>query len=440
MRITKITVYGLFGRFCHELTFNSSNRITIIYGPNGFGKTTILRMIDSLFKAQLGILSRLPFEKLQIIFDDGTRLFVERTADDSSLRLTYESSELESKEFVLEPLLRPQELNFPISAIEDNLPLIRIGPSEWRNPYTGESLDLDDVLTRYSDEFPSDVQLRQRRSSIPSWLEDIKASMPVRFIDTERLTDVSTYERGLRRRRSYGNITPERTVRRYSERLGELVQKTLTDYATLSQSLDRSFPARLITVPKGDLLSIDELSQTLKKVEERRSEIVAAGLLPQEHESLTVPTMDASYRSVLTVYAQDAKEKLGVFDDLYARVKTFLRIANARLLYKQVSVSQKGIKITTSNGSDLRPELLSSGEQHEIVLLFGLLFETAKNSLILVDEPELSLHVAWQREVLTDLQELAELSDFRALLATHSPQIIGTQWNLTVQLEGPNPK
>ena len=215
-----------------------------------------------------------------------------------------------------------------------------------------------------------------------------------------------------------------------------MVQQTLTEYATLSQSLDRSFPARLVEEPTGESLSIPELSQVLANVEERRSEFVEAGLLLQEHGSLSVPiveTMDASRRSVLAVYAQDAREKLGVFDDLYAKVKTFLRIANSRLLYKHVSVSQKGMKVSTSDGSDLQPEMLSSGEQHEIVLLFDLLFGTKKNSLILVDEPELSLHVAWQRAMLNDLLEMAEVSDFRALLATHSPQIIGERWDLTIQ-------
>ena len=70
-------------------------------------------------------------------------------------------------------------------------------------------------------------------------------------------------------------------------------------------------------------------------------------------------------------------------------------------------------------------------------LLFELLFETKPNSLILVDEPELSLHVAWQREMLKDLQDMADLSDFRAILATHSPQIIGERWDLTIELKGP---
>ena len=441
MRISKIAVHRLFGRFNHELTFNPSERITIMYGPNGIGKTMILRIIDTLFNHPLGSLGRMPFEELHVNFDDGSRLTVERIPGESSPQLVFVSSQQQQDTFTPSPQIKPQELNFPLSAIEDNLPLTQVGTSEWRDDQTGEILDLDDVLNTYGDEFPVEVVKRER--IIPPWLEEIKASLPVRLIDTERLTDLSSYGRRLRHRRPYRHIAPERTVRRYSDRLGDMVQHTLTEYATLSQSLDRSFPARLVEEPTSESLSIPELSQVLANVEERRSEFVEAGLLLQEHESWSVPiveTMDASRRSVLAVYAQDAREKLGVFDDLYAKVKTFLRIANSRLLYKHVSVSQKGMKVSTSDGSDLQPEMLSSGEQHEIVLLFDLLFGTKKNSLILVDEPELSLHVAWQRAMLNDLLEMADLSDFRALLATHSPQIIGQRWDLTIQLQGPDSK
>ncbi len=150
-----------------------------------------------------------------------------------------------------------------------------------------------------------------------------------------------------------------------------------------------------------------------------------------------VDKIDESRRSVLTVYAQDATRKLGVFGDIYARINTFTRIANDRLLYKKISAGLDGLKVTSSEGYNLELEMLSSGEQHEIVLLFDLLFETKPNSLILVDEPELSLHVAWQREMLKDLQDMADLSDFRAILATHSPQIIGERWDLTIELKGP---
>ena len=36
------------------------------------------------------------------------------------------------------------------------------------------------------------------------------------------------------------------------------------------------------------------------------------------------------------------------------------------------------------------------------------------------------------------LEEMAKLSNFQAILATHSPQIIGDRWDLTTELKGPN--
>ena len=80
--------------------------------------------------------------------------------------------------------------------------------------------------------------------------------------------------------------------------------------------------------------------------------------------------------------------------------------------------------------------MLSSGEQHQLVLLYDLLFDTKSDSLVMIDEPELSLHVEWQREMLSDLQQMADLSQFSVLLATHSPQIIGDRLDLTVELSG----
>ena len=56
----------------------------------------------------------------------------------------------------------------------------------------------------------------------------------------------------------------------------------------------------------------------------------------------------------------------------------------------------------------------------------------------MIDEPELSMHVAWQDEFLTDIGDIATLSDCRVLLATHSPQIIGDRFDLTVSLDRPS--
>jgi predicted ATP-binding protein involved in virulence len=80
---------------------------------------------------------------------------------------------------------------------------------------------------------------------------------------------------------------------------------------------------------------------------------------------------------------------------------------------------------------------LSSGEQHQLVLYYQLLFKTNKHSLIMIDEPEISLHIAWQKLFLKDLQEVIAHNPFDALIATHSPQIIHDRWDLTASLDNP---
>jgi predicted ATP-binding protein involved in virulence len=111
---------------------------------------------------------------------------------------------------------------------------------------------------------------------------------------------------------------------------------------------------------------------------------------------------------------------------------------NKRFAYKQLDIeSQAGFRFRTSAGLQLLPTDLSSGEQHELVLLYELLFRTKPNALILIDEPELSLHVAWQVEFLKDLARVIKLASFDVIVATHSPQIINDRWDLALELKGP---
>jgi len=95
----------------------------------------------------------------------------------------------------------------------------------------------------------------------------------------------------------------------------------------------------------------------------------------------------------------------------------------------------RGFSFFTQKNKPLDLKDLSSGEQHEVVLLYELIFKTKPNTLVLIDEPEISLHIAWQNEFLNDIMEIIRLQQIQVLIATHSPQIINEYWDLTVNLE-----
>lgn len=69
---------------------------------------------------------------------------------------------------------------------------------------------------------------------------------------------------------------------------------------------------------------------------------------------------------------------------------------------------------------------LSSGEKHEIILFFELIFSVEQSITILIDEPELSLHVAWQKNFINDLLNIINQLNkkINIIIATHSPYII----------------
>jgi predicted ATP-binding protein involved in virulence len=440
VRIQKISIKGLFGRFNYEIPMNLDDRITIIHGPNGFGKTVLLRLIAGLFSTIDTALLSVPYSELQVEFENRESLSVSKLAQakdrrsgkhGQNLRFVYHNRS-KSHEFTSADR-RPEQLEFPLHMIDDIIPeLDREGQELWRNLETGELLHLEEVLDRFGDRFPTPS--RENRTNTPDWLKAVRQSVPIRFVQVERLQTTTRRNRVRPTKTSSG-----RAVKLYSEELGDTIKKTLTEYATLSQSLDRTFPARVVT--HGQPFTMVELQAALKEIEEKRARLVEAGLLEQEGEETAVQVLqhiDETNLPVLSVYAQDARKKLGVFDPLAAKVELFKKGINDRFVYKQLSVNKEGFGFTTVEGDRLDAVNLSSGEQHEIVLLYQLLFRAAENSLILLDEPEISLHVAWQEQFLPELQAIAALSGFDALIATHSPQIISDRWDLTVELKGPS--
>lgn len=454
MKINRISIKNLFGIFNHEIPLNTKDHITIIHGPNGYGKTILLTLMNAIFNSQYHELRRIPFSGLSINFDDNSILSLKKNNDlhakerknsknGNSITFEFSKQSGKQKSFPIETLDH-YDLPFPLGIIESKIPgIIRISRFNWRYLPTQEELSLEDILERFGNRlsrlFPFAVDVKAKKE--PSWLRKIKNSININFIEAQRLLTSSGSSSRSRLKNEYDehpSMIP--AVNKYSEELAEAIQSKLSEYGSLSHSLDRTFPTRLV---KGKPLiepTIDELKKELNELEEKRSQLMAAGLLDKgkEIDFKDLQKIDKSNINVLSVYIRDVKNKLSVFDELTDKIDLMVKIINNRFLFKKLSMSKKeGFVLKTTSGKSLPLTRLSSGEQHELVLLYELLFKVKPDSLILIDEPELSLHVVWQQQFLKDLQEITTLVGFDVLIATHSPQIINDRWDLTVELEGP---
>ena len=75
---------------------------------------------------------------------------------------------------------------------------------------------------------------------------------------------------------------------------------------------------------------------------------------------------------------------------------------------------------------------LSSGEKQIVILFAYFAFTSLEGQPIIIDEPELSLHVHWQKMFIEAVKNLLP-RDSQAIMATHSPEICGGE-NVNIQL------
>ena len=81
MQIQQISVNKLFGIFDHVIPLNMDERITIIHGPNGFGKTAMLRLLNGFFNSRYSVFRTIPFSQFQIDFNNGDRVEISKNPE-----------------------------------------------------------------------------------------------------------------------------------------------------------------------------------------------------------------------------------------------------------------------------------------------------------------------------------------------------------------------
>lgn len=422
MRIKQISVTELFGIFNHVIPLNTEDRITIIYGLNGIGKTAILKLLNYIFSFQFSGFNNIPFKKLQIDFDDGSCLQFhkppESNIDDNvekpEIRIVLKTNTSRNE---YELLFNQHDYFIPERTSKKTLNL-----KNTENWTTKKEMPMMEDFRKYAIFlYGSTLQ------KLPEWLQDIINSIDIHLIESERLLNIS----------EDNEMIP--SVNAYANELAENIQEKLAEYGTLSQSLDRTFPVRLVQKASTNSLTNDQLIKKLDAVENKRKHLINAGLLDKDENTnfQISEQIDENIKQVLSVYIEDVEKKLAVFDNLSQRIELMKKIINQRFSYKEINIDKEKGFIFTCNDNSLSPEKLSSGEQHELVMLYELLFKVKPNSLILIDEPELSLHVEWQVNFLKDLKEITKIANIDILLATHSPGIIHDRWDLTVELKGP---
>lgn len=444
MKLVRVEFTKLFGYFDYSIDFHDT--VTILHGLNGCGKTTMLQTINAVFNKEMDTIKSTDLQSVSFFFSTGAILKIDRKKiyldpekekATGIIYLAYSIIE-NGKETVFDSFENTDEYQDTVKRfLKGYRPfpfLERINESTWYDRKRETKLNLEEVIAEYGTIIFRRYSREYLEDDIPQPVQDILASMDVRLIAADRLTVAKRVER------QYGedNIKIERRVNLIAKDLSQKIRDTIQQYAQLSQAKDRTFPLRAIK--QSSPLTVDEIKSKMIELESKRKEFVDTGILEEEQDDIGIhDLLDAiteSNRQNLSLYAIDTEEKLNALSSLSSSINLFRNLIDKNFNNKRIVFNKDyGFRfVATYSDSTILPQSLSSGEQHELVMFYDLIFNASENTLILIDEPELSLHIKWQLDYVDELLQIISATKFSAVLATHSPQIIHDKWDLTVSL------
>jgi predicted ATP-dependent endonuclease of OLD family len=168
------------------------------------------------------------------------------------------------------------------------------------------------------------------------------------------------------------------------------------------------------TPSKRPKLDLERAYESVKQfLERQRSPDVLGTFAKFSSRYDTDPSLQAVVHDIYSV-----EQEIGMATEPQKRLEALIH-----KLYtgnKKVVFSEKSILVESSTGEPIGLESLSSGEK-QLIRMFVECLSAGPNT-ILIDEPEISVHIDWQRELMAILQSLNREAQF--VVATHSPEIM----------------
>lgn len=407
--ISRVELKGIHGH--QEMALQFSKGLNIIYGKNGSGKTTLLHILANLMNKDIQRFCYLKFHTISVSTHSGHSIVLRRSFPEPNVKLTIDErfaadvdkdSDLSSRTqqalaelFGSEPIYLPAFRSILEAASHSSGPRTMEPRTEQylktRNQELArlKSHTQESFLSR-NDERAEAIALKT--SLCRRWFGQ--------FVPVIRYPSLNDVNRELNRELTQAFF-----------HLSSLTQ------STLKSVFDGVIHAALYPSVESPEVDLDEILAGLKVTGEERP-VESPFNNEQMKENPVVVSVLKVYQEALRNRSKMEKKYLEVITRFQESVNRFLE---DKALNLQPDAREENRCIILPNGEPASLDVLSSGERHVLTLLFSATHMSQSDGLLLIDEPELSLHVDWQRIIL---QELLKLADGRQIIAcTHAPEV-----------------
>lgn len=422
--VSKILVEKLFGSYSYTIPNTSQtdiSKLLILYGDNGTGKTTILK----LFFALLSIrerggwktkLAETKFRRFSVYFENGFEIGAARG---NSLTGTYEYYIKQNGTKIKSVTLKTDV---------DNTIIL--------DPESKEDASYRDFIKFLTGLNITTFLLSDSRKIFNSVTSSSKEELQS-FIDS----DIQYLEKSSRRRVSIEKkIELEPTI----EKLIDWVRSKIISGSRVgernSQVIFSDIIKNYITLSETETTIKDKnlLLKEVDSLEIKMPSYVSLGLI----DSFDSKTIRQSIKkaktneqikflsTVISPFLEGINAKLNALDIVEKTLTLFIETINDYFTNKSISFNLNTGFILKQNGVDeIKFNWLSSGEKQILLLLINTITSADDATIFIIDEPEISLNIKWQRKLIKTLLAFSNEKNIQFILATHSFELLSAYKN-----------
>lgn len=427
--LSKLTVKKLYGNYDYDVKFNAD--VTLLYGTNGCGKTTILNIITSIITGSIYKLFSYKFEKIVLnYYDERDNKIKKRVSLIKKIEDNIEIDFQEQMQNIIK-IQMPEERRHRVDSLDalylEEYPVLKEIRKEFNYVYL--ALNRAAALSN-NDEY---YYMKRRRF----FLEEDS------IIEPDRIDPEIRYVESLINRR-YVNATTQ-TNKINNEFRNSILKSALdvniqTDLGKFLSDFNVSALRKTdISEIKNSYMKILSDLQIISEEEKKQYAVFFdnySKLLKNVSSKMELTNMFSLFTAynemkkiqrIVDIAADAEQQKADIMHPIELYLDTVNEFISTSDFEKKIDININGRVYFKTNDSEnyLSIQYLSSGERQLLVFFANLIFgvKDTSSGIFVVDEPELSLHLSWQKVFVKKALEVN--SNVQLIFATHAPEIIG---------------
>ena len=445
MIISRLEIKNLHGLYNYNVSFNDD--LTFIFGENGCGKTTVLDIVSSIVTGRIYNLFRYKFDEIILSYREKKRSKLGKIrikSHEDSFELSLNEGDLQ------ETIDDPRKTGEMFSRDEDEYAFDRRFMSRYDFPCflrktfnyiylplsrnSQDGIDINSLIYRrrrtavFSDR---DFGNKNYLNESLRYVEDIVKTGCMRISSAENKVSEqfksNLFTSSLKVSSEY-NVVKLFMAIKNKETLDSIEQNRLEYIKTLNSIGEWS---------EDTQKRVDDFFKRYRTAFENAQRDENAG---HHSFSLELLMMNKEFNRIKDIAAQaqrieEEKERIRApITSFLSTVNDFFNFGEDR---KHVLIDNEGqIRIQAdAPRRNLSLYNLSSGEKQIVIIFACLIFglPAGQSGIYIIDEPEASLHLAWQKKFVEAIQNVN--GSIQLVFATHSPEIIGRYSNHAVKLQ-----